>query len=160
MGATKARRRCREVATTLGQRYDPGMSERIQELLYEVQRAASEEQYKVPLAQRFPNAHEKGLREVQREIAEEIAYSLGKAGAKIERSLRVLHGLLAKAATSGLSAEELRQVEDAFYRERRHTELHLRDLLIQREALGLLRHDDVKQRYPLPTWLASAGATA
>lgn len=128
------------------------MSERVQQLLYEVQRAASEEQYKVPLAQRFPDAHTRGLREVQREIAEEIAYSLGKAGAKIERSLRVLHGLLTKAAASGLTADESRQVEDAFYRERRQTELHLRDLLIQREALGFLRHDDVKQRYPLPSW--------
>jgi hypothetical protein len=133
------------------------MSERVQQLLYEVQRAASEEQYKVSLAQRFPNAHERGLREVQREIAEEIAHSLGRAGAKIERSLRVLHGLLTKAAASGLTAEESRQVEDAFYRERRQTELHLRDLLIQREALGFLRHDDVKQRYPLPSWGPATG---
>ncbi len=134
------------------------MSERVQQLLYEVQRAAAEEQYKVPLAQRFPDAHTRGLREVQREIAEEIAYSLGKAGAKIERSLRVLHGLLEKAKEATLSPDELRQLEDAFYRERRQTELHLRDLLIQREALGFLRHDDVKQRYPLPSWGAAAGA--
>ncbi len=134
------------------------MSERVQQLLYEVQRAAAEEQYKVPLAQRFPDAHTRGLREVQREIAEEIAYSLGKAGAKIERSLRVLHGLLEKAKEPTLSPDELRQLEDAFYRERRQTELHLRDLLIQREALGFLRHDDVKQRYPLPSWGAAAGA--
>ena len=136
------------------------MSERVQQLLYEVQRAASEEQYKVPLAQRFPNAHERGLREVQREIAEEIAYSLGKAGAKIERSLRVLNGLRNKAATSGLSADESRQLEDAFYAERRQTELHLRDLLIQREALGFLRHDDVKERYPLPSWRAATSEVA
>jgi hypothetical protein len=136
------------------------MSERVRQLLYEVQRAAEEEQYKVPLAQRFPNAHERGLREVQREIAEEIAYSLGKAGAKIERSIRVLHGLLAKAATSAFTAEESRQVEDEFYRERSQTERHLRDLLIQREALGFLRHDDVKQRYPLPDWPASSDGAA
>lgn len=136
------------------------MSERVQQLLYEVQRAAAEEQYKVPLAQRFPDAHEKGLREVQREIAEEIAYSLGRAGTKIERSLRVLHGVLEKAATSGLSHEESRELEDAFYRERHQCELHLRDLLIQREALGFLRHDDVKQRYPLPHWPAATGDAA
>lgn len=136
------------------------MSERVRQLLYEVQRAAAEEQYKVPLAQRFPDAHEKGLREVQREIAEEIAYSLGKAGAKIERSLRVLHGLQDKAATSGLNADEARELEDAFYKERRQAEMFLRDLLIQREALGFLRHDDVKQRYPLPSWHATADLAA
>lgn len=132
------------------------MSERVQQLLYEVQRAAAEEQYKPPLARRFPDAHQQGLQQVQREIAEEIAYSLGKAGAKIERGLRVLQGVLEKAATHGLSAAEQRQLEDAFYLERRQTELALRDLLIQREALGFLRHDDVKQRYPLPTWTLRA----
>lgn len=128
------------------------MSERVQQLLYEVQRAAAEEQYKAQLGRRFPDAHQQELQQVQREIAEEIAYSLGKAGAKIERSLRILHGVLEKAATLGLSPDEHRQLEDAFYAERRHTELALRDLLIQREALGFLRHDDVKERYPLPAW--------
>jgi hypothetical protein len=64
----------------------------------------------------------------------------------------VLDALVAKRAETPLTYEETQLLEDEFYKQRALTERALRDLLIQREALGLLRHDDVKQRYVIPAW--------
>jgi hypothetical protein len=133
------------------------MSERVQQLLHEVRRAASESQYKEPLGQRFPDAHTQGLAALQREVAEEIAFSLGKAGSKVERSMRLLNEILTTVSNAGasstpLTAAEVDELERAFGAERALAERHLRDLLIQREALGFRRHDDVKQRFVLPRW--------
>lgn len=133
------------------------MSERVQQLLQEVRRASSESEYKEQLGQRFPEASTQGIAALQREIAEEIAYSLGKAGTKIERSIRLLNDLLERASrlnTSGLRLTEAERDElfDAFATERQLAERHVRDLLIQREALGLRRHDDVKERWVIPKW--------
>lgn len=135
------------------------MSERVQQLLYEVRRAASEDDYKRQLRQRFPDANSTALASLQREIAEEIAYSLGRAGAKIERSITLLEALLTRASAldvsgSPLSDEERDQVHSAFVQERALAERHLRDLLLQREALGFRRHDDVLQRWVIPRWRA------
>lgn len=127
------------------------MSERVQQLLYEVQRAA-EQDGKSALAERFRGANERKLLDLQREIAEEIAYSLGRAGKKVEHGIRILAALVTKRAETPLTHEEERLLEDEFYKQRALTERALRDLLIQREALGLLRHDDVKQRYVIPSW--------
>jgi hypothetical protein len=137
--------------------YNRRMSERVQQLLHEVRRAASEAEYKEPLGQRFPEAHTQGLVALQREIAEEIAYSLGKAGAKIERSIVVLNTLLTRAfelEASGqqLSPSEREHLQQVFAAERLLTERHVRDLLIQREALGFRRHEDVLQRFKIPEW--------
>lgn len=133
------------------------MSERVQQLLHEVRRAASESQHKEPLGQRFPEAHTQGLVALHREIAEEIAYSLGKAGTKIERSIHLLNELLARASRLNASGDRLTEAErdelfQAFATERQLAERHLRDLLIQREALGFRRHDDVKERWVIPRW--------
>lgn len=126
------------------------MSERVQELLYEVQRAAQQEGS--ALGKRFASANERSLRDLQREIAEEIAFSLGKAGRKIEQSLRILQGILERRATCELSEHELVLLRGAFYEQRTLAERALRDLLIQREALGFRHHEDVKQRYAIPVW--------
>jgi hypothetical protein len=133
------------------------MSERVQQLLQEVRRAASESHYKEPLGQRFPEAHTQGIAALHREIAEEIAYSLGKAGTKIERSIRILNELLERAHKLDASGANLTEAErnelfGAFADERVMAQRHLRDLLIQREALGFRRHDDVKERWQIPAW--------
>lgn len=131
------------------------MSERVQHLLYEVRRAASETDYKQQLGQSFPDANTTGLASLQREIAEEIAYSLGRAGAKIERSIALLEALLTRATAldaSGapLSDAERDEMHRAFAQERLLAERHLRDLLLQREALGFRRHEDVLERWVIP----------
>lgn len=133
------------------------MSERVQQLLQEVRRAASESNYKQPLGQRFPDAHTQGIAAVQREIAEEIAYSLGKAGTKIEHSIGLLTELLRRksllsASGAHLTDSERDELYRAFMEERDLAQRHLRDLLIQREALGFRRHDDVKARFRIPAW--------
>lgn len=127
------------------------MSDRIQQLLEEVRRASSTEHPASKLGQRF-QAQERSHNNLQNEIAQEIAFSLGRAGAKIERSLKLLNALLARRADDSLSEAAQQELALAFATERKAAEQYLRDLLIQREALGFRRHDDVHQRWALPSW--------
>jgi hypothetical protein len=133
-------------------KFDHTMSDRIQHLLGEVRRHA-ERKYPGPLAEKFSGANERALESLQREIVGEIAYSLGKVGAKIERSLLVLERLLEKSGDAELTSVERLELEEVFRAERRTAELAIRDLIIQREALGFLHHEDVKSRYVLPRWI-------
>ncbi len=106
---------------------------------------------------------------VESEIRKEKAEALGKAGERLEHALQELQRsredffrLLAAGASASLEgraamalAIERKVAEYAALREQAR-QLRLA-LVIQREALGLWRHEDVDRQYPLPGPLAVPG---
>lgn len=128
------------------------MSERIQRLLRDVYESVNEPERRSPLGDRFSSLSGSPLGAVQREIAEEIAHSLGKAGRKVQRQTELVRALVARATSEPLSRDEQEQLRREYQRQRLLAERHLRDLLIQREALGLRRHEEVRRIYLLPEW--------
>jgi hypothetical protein len=128
------------------------MSERIQQLLRDVYESVNEPERRSPLGDRFAVLGGAPLAAVQREIAEEIAYSLGKAGRKVQRQTELLRALVARTTSEQLSLEERELLRQEYLRQRLLAERHLRDLLIQREALGLRRHEEVRRAYVVPEW--------
>ncbi|HXH85010.1 MAG TPA: hypothetical protein VNN07_19030 [Candidatus Tectomicrobia bacterium] len=89
------------------------------------------------------------LRRTEREIAQEKASALGRAGERLEAALaavRALGAALDAEADTGRRAGLLAEYEAA-----RHRALTARTaLLIQREAVGLRNHRVVDQQYPEP----------
>jgi hypothetical protein len=79
-------------------------------------------------------------RGIEREILEEMAFSLGRAEDKVNVALLELD-VMAKDATT---------TPEAFNAKRREAVRALRDLLIQREALGFLRNESLAKLYPIP----------
>ena len=128
------------------------MSERIQRLLRDVYESVNEPERRSTLGDRFAALGGSPLASVQREIAEEIAHSLGKAGRKVQRQVELLRALVARVTVEQLSVEEQQLLGQEYQRQRTLAERYLRDLLIQREALGLRRHEEVRRVYVLPEW--------
>ncbi len=128
------------------------MSERIQALLREVHQSINQPEHRPGLGERFARLSGAPLAAVQRELVEEIAHSLGKAGRKVQLQSRLLQALVARALSEPFSASEREQLRAEFHRQRALADRHLRDFLIQREALGLRRHDEVRRAYPIPEW--------
>jgi hypothetical protein len=113
----------------------------------------------------------KAFEAVEAEIRKEKAEALGRAGERLECALRELNtyqqellGLLAFAQLCGPDGGEGFWME---IQERLATYARLFEqarqfrhfLIIQREAVGLRRHDDVDRQYPLPAPLPPAGLT-
>jgi hypothetical protein len=57
---------------------------------------------------------------------------------------------LLRIESTALQADERSVLVTRFNEERKLAEQRLLDLMIQREALGLRRHSDLLQRYPIP----------
>jgi uncharacterized protein DUF6665 len=134
------------------------MSERIRSLLG---RVAASEGSSSPidrdLRERLPNTG--SISALEREIASEIASSLGRAGSKLE--LAIERAVAARAAIEGAGSAQRQGLIDAYDAARAEAERRLRDLLIQREAIGLRRHGDVRQRYVIPApWARDAEESA
>jgi uncharacterized protein (DUF3084 family) len=103
-----------------------------------------------------------GLETIESEIRKEKAEALGRAGQHLERSLRELEmvrqecfGLLRAerqfvrdGKTCSLTEYERKVTDYGQLREQAQALRHA--LIIQREALGLSRHEDVDRQYPLP----------
>jgi hypothetical protein len=87
---------------------------------------------------------------LEREIASEIAYSLGKAGEKIELAILNARATLATLEALPAGAAERQRLTVRYDDERALAEKHLRYLLIQREALGFRRHAEVHRTYVIP----------
>jgi hypothetical protein len=77
---------------------------------------------------------------IEREILEEMAFSLGRAEAKVHVALLELEVMDRDPATTA----------EAFDAKRLEAVRALRDLLIQREALGFRRNEDLAKLYPIP----------
>ena len=128
------------------------MSTRIQELLARVGASpGSSEPGDVALRARLPGAG--NLAALEREIASEIASSLGRAGSKLEAALQQAGSTLRLLESAALQADERTVLIARFNEERTLAERRLRDLMIQREALGFRRHTDLLLLYPIPARL-------
>jgi hypothetical protein len=125
------------------------MSERIRSLLQRVaaQADGGADAKDAELRQRLPST---SIASLEREIASEIAYSLGRAAEKLEAALSQALGTLAELEAAHPDAERRPALITRFNDERSVAERRLRDLLIQREALGFRRHAELHQRYPIP----------
>lgn len=82
---------------------------------------------------------EQALEDVEREIVQEMAASLGRAEERVNHALLELE----LADRRGDSDEEWRAIRDRAERLRR-------DLQIHREALGLLENKHLEAYYPIP----------
>ena len=92
------------------------------------------------------------LAALEREIASEIAYSLGRAARKLEAALARVRATLGELAAAPVGAGARRELRVRFDEERLLAERKLRDLIIQREAIGFRRHAEVYQSYVIPHW--------
>lgn len=124
------------------------MSERIRSLL---QRVAAAEESLDPHDQRLRERIPTGtVASLEREVAGEIAYSLGRAGSKLDEAIAQVAATQTALLEALPGSVERRALGERLRAERSAAERRLRDLLIQREAIGLRRHSDVHQRYVIP----------
>lgn len=124
------------------------MTERIRSLLQRVAQANGGTDAKdAELRQRLPAT---SVASLEREIASEIAYSLGRAAEKLEAALSQAMSTLAELEAAHPTTESRPALINRYHEERSIAERRLRDLLIQREALGFRRHTELHQRYPIP----------
>lgn len=96
-----------------------------------------------------------GLAAVEHEIAGEIAHSLGKAGRLLAEAIAAAGATRAELQSGAFDAGERAVLLERFDQQRAHAERRLRDLLIQREALGFRNHADAKREYAIPPPLPS-----
>lgn len=124
------------------------MTERIRSLLQRVAKAdGGADDKDAELRQRLPAT---SVASLEREIASEIAYSLGRAAEKLETALSQALGTLAELEAAPPTSDGRSALISRYNDERGIAERRLRDLLIQREALGFRRHAELHQRYPIP----------
>jgi hypothetical protein len=125
------------------------MTDRIRSLLRRVASATeSVDPNDQKLRERLPSTG--SIPALEREIASEIAYSLGKAGDKLELSILNARATLAALEALPTGAAERQRLVARYEDERALAEKHLRYLLIQREALGFRAHADVHRTYVIP----------
>ena len=89
------------------------------------------------------------MKAVEHEIAQEKAFSLGRTGARLDELLRELARLgdaAARAATPEARAAAVARFNEV--RERALDAYYA--LTVQREAMGVKRHDLLAEMYPIP----------
>ena len=81
-------------------------------------------------------------------LNQERANALGLTGKRLEKELREMDRLAAELSLAdGTTEKKLRSLhEDA----RHEAARQLYNLIVQREALGLTRHDDLYEQYQVP----------
>jgi hypothetical protein len=90
-----------------------------------------------------------GRPSLEREILQEIAQALGRAEDKVNVALLQLEVL--EAQIQGESDPSRRRaLTEAFNRHRDAAVQALHDLVIHREALGMYRHEQLAEIYPIP----------
>jgi hypothetical protein len=129
------------------------MTERIRSLLQRVAAASgSLDPNDQKLRERLPPTG--SIRSMEREIASEIAYSLGKVGTKLHFAIETARATFAEIEALSAGAAERQALISRYNEERGLAEKYLRDLLIQREALGFRRHAEVHRTYVIPPRLS------
>ena len=89
------------------------------------------------------------MKAVEHEIAQEKAFSLGRTGARLDELLRELAGLADEVARAATREERAACV--AAYNACRERALDAYyALTIQREAMGVKRHEMLAEMYPIP----------
>jgi hypothetical protein len=100
---------------------------------------------------------EEQLDNLQREIAEEMAGALGRAGEKVDLAWAELELCQARydaAVREGAAVADRQRLAEAFNEQRVVAERRKRDLQIHREAMGFRRNQILNELYPLPRRLA------
>lgn len=105
----------------------------------------------------------RSIESIEAEVRQEKAEALGRTGERLERTLAELAGLRIEllgssvAVSSSLAAADGEQhlailhEKTERYTRLREQALQIRHcLVIQREAVGLRRHEDVDRQYPVP----------
>jgi hypothetical protein len=96
------------------------------------------------VTRRTAEAHER----IEREIAQEKAATLGRAGERLEAALAELAALRRAWHAAGATGRTTLAAE--YDRAWRAAETARLILVIQREAVGLRHHRDVEQQFPRP----------
>ena len=126
------------------------MPGRFASLLTCIKEVEAGDPYASEVQERFPDARQQSLDTLAREVASEVALSLGRAGSKVTGAIARLHELDRQIRAAPNDPDLRRHLATAYNEQRRRAQAYLRDLRIQREALGFLRHDDLNAKYPLP----------
>ena len=90
------------------------------------------------------------LNALHRELIEEAAHSLGNTARRLEASLELLGRLAAELGRVGQDGDGRAELVARFNAQRDEVLLRLHYLRIQREALGLFRHEELDRHYPVP----------
>ncbi len=90
-----------------------------------------------------------GLRELEIEIAQEMASSLGRAAEKVDVALLELE-LLGRAVDDAPTVEARAERVAAFNAKRELAVRALWELRVHREAIGLRRNEELAKTYPIP----------
>lgn len=123
------------------------MSVRVQSLLRRVSERDVDSAYQAPLKERLRGHRQQQT--LEKEIASEIAYSLGKSGRLLRAALEALTAIEAEYQRS-TDPERRRQLRKAHESQRQEASRRLRYLQIQREALGFRGHHEIARLYPIP----------
>lgn len=100
---------------------------------------------------------DEGLKGLQQEILGEMAAALGRSETHVDEALlqceligREIDELEARRARGEAVGAELDRAIDAFNAARAMAQRRRWELMVHREALGILRHDVLSQFYPIP----------
>lgn len=109
--------------------------------------------------------HEESVRRTEAEIRRAKAETLGRVGERLDAALaelaerdRQLDHLVAALGPGQRPDPRLAQEIDARNRLRSAAMALVQQLVIQREALGLVRHATVHERYPVPPRRAASSS--
>jgi hypothetical protein len=96
---------------------------------------------------------EQQQRDLEKEMAQEIAGALGRSDMRVNLALAELELHKARydqAQRQTASATELASLAAAYNAQRLEAKARLRDLLIHREAVGFRRNQILNELYPIP----------
>ena len=93
-------------------------------------------------------ARAEALGKTEEELRAEMAASLGRIGRKLEELLLEL--MLLKREIEAASEDARADALQRFSALRESAELHLWYRVVQREAMGIRGHEDLRRFYPIP----------
>jgi hypothetical protein len=98
-------------------------------------------------------SREQQLENLQAELTQEIAGALGRTDMRVNLAfaeLQLCRARYDRSVEAGAASEELRALAEAFNEQRAVAQARLRELQIQREAIGFRRNQVLNELYPLP----------
>jgi len=126
--------------------------DRLKELVENLDASGIESPYldrlRAKVEKRVAARHEAGLDALRREILAEMAASLGRAEDRINEALLKLD-LLGRSIDASDTPPSYEKIAE-FNAARKLAERRIWELTVQRECLGMRRHDILREIYPLP----------
>lgn len=127
---------------------DPRTEERRRALVEKLHREGFESRYLETLRARVDPAA--AMQELERELTQEIALSLGRAAAHVEFALLELEVMGRDLDAMAPDDPKRPALVEAFNKGRKVAEDRRLDLLIQREAIGITQNAILETMYPIP----------